>query len=145
MAHASSRIFLFVHLRAAGGGWQGLSDRFPSLFSDWTEAVQVGVFMGLFGIRNQDLLVLLSLPDRGDAGEKAVASLCISEPVALLRSADRHGERGRMLLLTWYDNLTSWERSRTPHPEATTNFRRRAALAKSAIAYATRLADTVSR
>ena len=63
-----------------------------------------------------------------------------SEPVGLFRFADAAGPeaRGRMLLLTWYDDLTSWERSRTPAPEATANFRRRAALTTGTIAYATR-------
>lgn len=63
-----------------------------------------------------------------------------SEPVGLFRFADAPGPeaRGRMLLLTWYDDLTSWERSRNPAPEATANFRRRAALTTGTIAYATR-------
>ena len=68
-----------------------------------------------------------------------------SEPMGLFRFADTSAIRGRMLLLTWYDNMTSWERSRTPHPDATANFRRRASLSRSIVAYATRLADTVPR
>jgi len=47
---------------------------------------------------------------------------------------------GALLLVTWYDSMTSWERSRTPDPRATANFRRRAALTTSIVAYATRLA-----
>lgn len=68
-----------------------------------------------------------------------------SEPMGLFRFADPSASQGRMLLLTWYDNMTSWERSRTPHPDATANFRRRASLSRSIIAYATRLADTMPR
>ncbi|MFZ9405772.1 MAG: hypothetical protein ACO26U_01610 [Burkholderiaceae bacterium] len=49
---------------------------------------------------------------------------------------------GALLLVTWYDSMTSWERSRTPDPRATANFRRRAALTTSIVAYATRLART---
>lgn len=67
-----------------------------------------------------------------------------SEPMGLFRDANamaaaHEDARGRMLLLTWYDDLTSWERSRTPAPEATANFRRRAELTTGTIAYATRL------
>jgi hypothetical protein len=47
-----------------------------------------------------------------------------------------------MLLVTWYDRLESWERSRTPPPEAAENFRERARLTTSSIAYATRLIGT---
>ena len=47
-----------------------------------------------------------------------------------------------MLLVTWYDSMTSWERSRTPNPQATIHFRQRAALTSSIVAYATRLANT---
>ncbi len=73
-------------------------------------------------------------PDAGSAGYA-------SEPMGLFRFADAADReaRGRMLLLTWYDDLTSWERSRTPAPEATANFRRRAELTAGTIAYATRL------
>lgn len=46
-----------------------------------------------------------------------------------------------MLLCTWYDGLNSWQRSRTPAPEATENFRRRHALTSGTIAFATRLLD----
>jgi hypothetical protein len=49
---------------------------------------------------------------------------------------------GALLLVTWYDSMTSWERSRTPDPRAIANFRRRAALTTSIVAYATRLART---
>ena len=213
MAQAFQRLFLFAHLRAASGGWQALSDRVPDLVSDWPQASQLGIFMGLFGVRNHDVFVLLSLAN--PAGASPEFASCVaelrrrlpadielidslpmkstvrpatdeplaragifvfrffdvhnadvdeittlsstawqtferaeayaSEPVALFRSADLNSERSRMLLLTWYDNLTSWERSRTPHPDATANFRRRAALSKSAIAYATRLSNTVAR
>lgn len=49
---------------------------------------------------------------------------------------------GQLLLITWYDSMTSWERSRTPNPQATINFRKRAALTSSIVAYATRVANT---
>lgn len=213
MAQASERLFLFAHLRAASGGWQGLSDRLSNLIADWPSARQIGIFMGLFGIRNHDVFVLLSLANLAEASPEFAACVVelrrrlpadielidslpmkstvrpstdepldragvfvfrffdvrnadvdeistlsnaawqtfergdgyASEPIALFRSADLNSERCRMLLLTWYDNLTSWERSRKPHPDATANFRRRAALSTSVIAYATRLANTVAR
>lgn len=56
--------------------------------------------------------------------------------------ADRSDDRGVMVLLTWYDGLESWQASRKPKPEATDNFRRRRALTRSTIAYATRLVGT---
>jgi hypothetical protein len=68
-----------------------------------------------------------------------------AEPIALFRYVVPVAERGRMLLLTWYDNLTSWEHSRTPHPDARANFQRRAALTIRTTAIATRLAETVGR
>ena len=67
-----------------------------------------------------------------------------SEPMGLFRDANAAAAgdadaRGRMLLLTWYDDLTSWERSRAPAPEAAANFRRRAELTAGTVAYAARL------
>ena len=60
-------------------------------------------------------------------------------PQALFRQHDISGERGRMLLCTWYDGLNSWQASRTPPGEATANFRKRHMLTQGTIAYATRL------
>ena len=62
-----------------------------------------------------------------------------SEPQALFCQADRSSERGRMLLVTWYDGLESWQTSRNPHPEAREKFRRRHAMTQGTVAYATRL------
>lgn len=55
---------------------------------------------------------------------------------------DGSAVQGQLLLITWYDSMTSWERSRTPNPQATANFRKRAALTSSVVAYATRVANT---
>lgn len=213
LSQASTRIFLFAHLRAAGGGgWQALDTQLRQVLAGWPQAGLVGSFMGLFGVSNQELFLLLSLPDQGEAPASVEAELhrrlppgvalldtvplkatvrpandapltrsgvyvfrffdvaagdvdqvvslsdtawhsfergddygYRSEPMGLFRFADARAERGRMLLLTWYDGMASWERSRTPHPDATANFRRRAALSRSAIAFATRLTDTVAR
>ncbi len=62
-----------------------------------------------------------------------------AEPQGLFRQHDMSAAAGRMLLCTWYDGLNSWQASRTPPAEARENFRRRHALTKSAVAYATRL------
>lgn len=206
MTESDSRQFLFAHISADSGGWGALYDRMNPILCGWAGAHLVGLFMGLFGVRNHDLFVLLSLPCDEDAisGLKArlpadvrlhdalpmratvrpasdapltragihvfrffdvaasdvdqVAALSktawetferddsySSEPMGLFRFADPNAARGRMLLLTWYSNLTSWERSRSPHPDATANFRKRATLSRSAIAYATRLAQTMPR
>jgi len=62
-----------------------------------------------------------------------------AEPQALFCQTDRSTPRGRMLLLTWYDGLTSWQTSRKPAPEAVANFKRRHQLTAGTIAYATQL------
>ncbi|MAE94632.1 MAG: hypothetical protein CL910_08235 [Deltaproteobacteria bacterium] len=62
-----------------------------------------------------------------------------AEPMALFCQADRSAERGRMLLVTWYDGLNSWQTSRRPDPRARENFLRRHELTAGTIAYATRL------
>ena len=64
-----------------------------------------------------------------------------AEPQALFCQHDRSGERGKMLLCTWYDGLNSWQTSRNPAPEARDNFQRRGRLTHSTIAYATRLIE----
>lgn len=65
-----------------------------------------------------------------------------AEPQGLFRLRDHPPTGGQMLLVTWYDRLESWERSRTPPPEAAENFRQRAMLTKRSIGYATRLVGT---
>ena len=62
-----------------------------------------------------------------------------AEPQGLFRLSDRSIAAGLMLLCTWYDGLESWQVSREPPPEAAENFRRRHALTRGTIAYATRL------
>lgn len=65
-----------------------------------------------------------------------------AEPHGLFRLRDHPATGGQMLLVTWYDRLESWERSRTPPAEAEANFRQRAMLTKVSVAYATRLVGT---
>jgi len=62
-----------------------------------------------------------------------------AEPQGLFCQQDRSAPTGRMLLCTWYDGLNSWQASRTPPAHARDNFRRRHALTKGTVAYATRL------
>ncbi len=62
-----------------------------------------------------------------------------SEPQGLFRPLDQSTEAGRMLLVTWYDGLESWQTSRAPDPAALENFRRRRALTRGTVALATRL------
>lgn len=64
-----------------------------------------------------------------------------AEPQALLRDADTSAADGMMLLITWYEDLRSWEISRNPAPEARANFAARAKLTVGAFPVATRLAD----
>jgi hypothetical protein len=62
-----------------------------------------------------------------------------AEPQGLFCESDLSADQGKMLLLTWYDGLQSWQTSRTPHPDARENFRQRSALTRRTIAFATRL------
>ena len=62
-----------------------------------------------------------------------------AEPQGLFCQADRSEERGRMLLVTWYDGLNSWQASRNPPVKARENFQRRQQLTNGTVAYATRL------
>ncbi len=65
-----------------------------------------------------------------------------AEPQGLFRQAGLGAtERGRMLLVTWYDGLESWQTSRRPNPAATENFRRRRELTGGTLALATRLLE----
>ncbi len=91
-----------------------------------------------FEVANKDIEEIAALSK--EAWETFEASDDYSaEPQALFRQADRSSDRGRMLLLTWYDGLASWQSSRNPHPKAREIFRRRHALTEGTIAYATRL------
>ncbi len=65
-----------------------------------------------------------------------------TEPKGLFCQADRSSPSGVMVLVTWYDGLESWQASRRSAPDARENFRRRRALTKRTIAYATRLVGT---
>ena len=58
---------------------------------------------------------------------------------ALFCQRDRSQVRGRMLLLTWYDGLNSWQTSREPPATAAALFQKRRTLTSGSIAYATRL------
>lgn len=62
-----------------------------------------------------------------------------TEVQALFAEPDRTGERGKMLLITWYTGFPVWEASRQPSPEARENFMRRAQLTIEATPIATRL------
>lgn len=63
----------------------------------------------------------------------------VARPEGLFRPRGDDATEGRMLLVTWYDGLRSWEISRNPAPEALDNFRRRRGLTAGTVAYATRL------
>lgn len=221
---------LHVRIRAPQP-WMASAPVLEAALSAWPHGVCMGVFMGLFGLGNHELLVMLSLRDEQhknddrlqadpaqdraqelsqDLSSEAFRSLThllppgfevtqwqsmqatvrphtdapfdragvyvfrwffmpqahIDEAVALsvagwetferqddldagegyrtepmgLFALRSDKEAGALLLVTWYDSMTSWERSRTPDPRATANFKRRAALTTSIVAYATRLA-----
>lgn len=64
-----------------------------------------------------------------------------SQPQGLFRQREHPASGGLMLLVTWYDRLESWERSRMP-PEAAANFRGRAMITTRSRAFPTRLLGT---
>lgn len=66
-----------------------------------------------------------------------------AEPQGLFRPHPSSGAENRMLLVTWYDGLNSWQTSRRPAPEATANFQRRRELTHGTLALATRLVDAL--
>ena len=57
----------------------------------------------------------------------------------LFAQPDRNAEAGKMLLLTWYKNLTVWQDSRAPSDEARQLFIKRHHLTREALPIATRL------
>jgi hypothetical protein len=95
----------------------------------------------LFGVdaANVDRFVALS-DDAWKTFESA--SDYQSQPQGLFRQRAHPAEGGLMLLVTWYDRLESWERSRTPPSEAAANFRERAMITTRSVAYPTRLIGT---
>ena len=60
-----------------------------------------------------------------------------AQPIALFEVALENSSY--LLLITWYRDFKSWERSREPDPEATKNFVARQKLTHSTLAIATRL------
>lgn len=230
--------FRIVYARLqASVPWMQSAPQIERALAHWTRGRCMGVFMGLFGLNNHELLVLLSVHDAKADGLAAELRACLpteveiiellplratvrpatdepftragvhvfrfftlpfsrmDEAVALSGAGWETFERdddpnasdgyrteplglfaqdgpgwplsiappgpapgvgspgealpgealpgeGKLLLVTWYDSMTSWERSRTPNPQATINFRQRAALTSSIVAYATRLANT---
>jgi len=62
-----------------------------------------------------------------------------TEVQGLFVQAEPAPNQGEMLLLTWYRNLTVWQESRAPSPEARENFVRRQQLVLEATPIATRL------
>ena len=62
----------------------------------------------------------------------------VAEPVGLFKP-ESPDDNCVMWLLTWYDGFESWQRSRSPHPEAKDAFIKRQSLLTSTSAIATRL------
>jgi hypothetical protein len=62
-----------------------------------------------------------------------------SEVQGLFAEKDRSREQGKMLLLTWYRDLSVWETSRKPSPEARERFLKRHKMTLESLPIATRL------
>lgn len=89
-----------------------------------------------FDVLNRDVDEIVRLSDEAWASFEEGFD---SEIQGLFAECDRSNEQGKMLLLTWYQNLTVWEASRQPSNEARDRFRRRHDLTIETIAIATRL------
>lgn len=90
-----------------------------------------------FDVANRDVDEIVDLSMGAWTNFENIADFQV-EPKGLFCQRDRTQERGKMLLLTWYDGLDSWQASRAP-AESNENFRRRHRLTAETIAYATRL------
>jgi len=91
-----------------------------------------------FRVRDEDVAEVASLSRQAwETFENTEAYQ--AEPQGLFRQAEPSPAWGRMLLVTWYDGLDSWQTSRRPSPAATANFQRRRALTDGTLALATRL------
>lgn len=92
-----------------------------------------------FFIHNRDVDEIVRLSDEAWVSFEGDFE---SEVQGLFAEADRSPEQGRMLLLTWYRDLSVWETSRRPSPEARERFQKRHSLTTGTIAFATRLYQT---
>lgn len=95
----------------------------------------------LFGVDAKDIDRFVALSDEAWTSFENSGDYN-AEPQGLFRMREHPEQGGEMLLVTWYDRLESWERSRTPAPEAAANFRERAMLTKRSMAIPTRLIGT---
>ncbi len=89
-----------------------------------------------FSVHTRDIDEIAAL---SDAAWKTFEGGFDTQVQGLFAEPDRSQEQGKMLLLTWYKNLTVWQDSRKPPPEATENFAKRHQLTLEARPVATRL------
>jgi hypothetical protein len=89
-----------------------------------------------FNILNRDVDEIVKLSDEAWVSFEGDFD---SEVQGLFAEQDRSREQGKMLLLTWYRDLSVWETSRKPSPEARERFQKRHKLTLETMAIATRL------
>jgi hypothetical protein len=92
-----------------------------------------------FHIHNRDVEEIVRLSDEAWVSFEGDFD---SEVQGLFAQADRSQDQGRMLLLTWYRDLSVWETSRKPSPEARERFQKRHGMTIETMAIATRLYQT---
>jgi hypothetical protein len=105
-----------------------------------TRLVRPGLYVfRSFDVRGPDVDEFIELSVRAwEQFENAAAYS--AEPQGLFRPSTAEAEAPeRLLLVTWYDGLGSWEASRHPAPGARKNFAARRALTLATRAVATRL------
>ena len=106
---------------------------------DTRPCTQPGLYVfRFFEVRNEDVEEIVRLSQEAWKSFENVEDYR-AEPQGLFCQRDRTEESGRMLLVTWYDGLASWQTSRLPPDSARDNFRRRHNLTRSTVAMATRL------
>ena len=92
-----------------------------------------------FDVYNRDVEEIVKLSDEAWVSFEGDFD---SEVQGLFAERDRSREQGKMLLLTWYRDLSVWETSRKPSPEARERFLKRHKLTIETMAIATRLYHT---
>jgi hypothetical protein len=129
---------LAKHARDSGLQVQLALDLVPTVRpTDHTPLSKPGIYVfRWFDVLNKDVDEIASLSEQAWVSFEGDFD---SQIQGLFALQDRQDDKGRMLLLTWYRNLTVWQDSRAPSKEAMNLFIKRHALTIEALPIATRL------
>jgi hypothetical protein len=105
--------------------------------TDHTPLSKPGIYVfRWFDVLNKDVDEIASLSEQAWVSFEGDFD---SQIQGLFALQNRQGDKGKMLLLTWYKNLTVWQDSRAPSKEAMNLFIKRHELTIEALPIATRL------